>query len=94
MRGGVHAGEGTGAGAEEAAAEAVEAAPARRAAGPAMPPRELLEAAAAAAAAMEALGPEQERWDWDDVDMVGPPPPEMVEEVDAAADNERDAEVC
>lgn len=73
----------------------------RRMAGPAMPPRELLAAAAAAAEALAAAGPGAGglRYDDDDDDdddgglLVGPPPPELVMELEAAPQDEREAEV-
>lgn len=59
----------------------------RRMMGPAMPPKELLAAAAAAAAAMQAL------LDPDMFELVGPPAPELLEEMEAVPQNEREAEV-
>lgn len=62
----------------------------RRVAGPAMPPPEVLAAAAAAAAAglHEAEGVEEE-----DEDTFGPMPDDLALELEAAGDNQREAEV-
>ncbi len=71
----------------------------RRMAGPAMPPRELLAAAAAAAEALAAAGPGAGGLRYEDDDdnegglLVGPPPPELVMELEAAPQDEREAEV-
>lgn len=49
--------------------------------GPAMPPQELLAAAA------------QIPWDEDIEDLIGPPPPEMADELDSVSGDERVSEV-
>lgn len=60
-----------------------------------MPPRELLEAAAIVAAAMaDAAGEAADaRGEDDDGSLVGPPPPELVEELEGAPQDEREGEV-
>lgn len=78
------------------------AAPGRRVAGPAAPPPELLAAAAAFHAEVEAAGgygpaPDQLDDDGDDVEglgpLAGPPPPDLLEEAEAAPADAREAAV-
>ncbi|KAG1661307.1 hypothetical protein FOA52_008654 [Chlamydomonas sp. UWO 241] len=83
-------GGGGGVGARPAAEEAP-AAP-RRVVGPAMPSADML-AYAAAAAEEIAAHEEAAAAENDELDMVGPPPPEMVAEMDGMPSDAREAEV-
>ena len=71
-------------------AEPVSLPPPRRVVGPAMPSSSML---AAAAASMNDLPSDYGEEDEEDGSFLGPPPPELVKEIEAAPQDEREAEV-